>query len=174
MIKKIVYKKCENWGYSEASHVIRKEHYELSLLFDALRPCRYWMFIDKGDDMVIITNQWDKEEYFNEENIPKLIMTRHNYEEVMNIIEQNSHNPAMYLVLWQDNEGIVHLESKNILSEDDLLSIKLDKQAKIEIERQWEKKLKSCWLKKCYWKLIESIRPKLIKIYKELRTFLNF
>jgi hypothetical protein len=172
MIKKIVYEYKEEYGYWPVVGYTIKDKWAIAMLFETFNELHHeWMFIDKGDDEVIITNKWDKEDYFNEENIPKLVMSRQNYDEVMNACNINKNNPKQYVVLSQDDSGWMRLEAKDKLSVDDLASIEEDRKAGQEWEKNWKKRANANRFINFFRSLKYDIRCFSIKAYKKIREF---
>ncbi len=172
MIKRIVYESSERYGYCQVAQGIAHGKNDIAMLYLSFKlQYSEWMLVAKGDDKVEIWNMILEEEYFNEEDIPKLIMSRKNYDEVINALNENRNMPKQYLVLSQDDTGWIHLEAKNELSKLDLISIEQDKKAGQEWEAAWKKRANEHKFKQLLRGWHYELRCLAIKAYKKMREF---
>ncbi|MBP9764929.1 hypothetical protein KBD08_01175 [Candidatus Babeliales bacterium] len=172
MIKRIVYESSERYGYWQVANGIAHGKNDIAMLYLSFKlQHSEWVFVDKGHDEVIIVSELTKEEYFNEEDLPTLIMSRKNYDEVINALNENRNMPKQYLVLSQDDFGWIYLEAKDELSELDLISIEQDQKAGQEWEVAWKKRASEHKVKQLlrYWHY--ELRCLAIKVYKKVREF---
>ena len=131
-MKKIIYKKTQDCGYWSAAGFISDKNSLLDLLITSFNEYRDWITIDVVDDKVFIWNDFD-EKYFSQENIPKLVLSKENYNKIIEQWNNNLENPASYLMLSQNDIGLINLECKQELSQDDLDYIESEKQAKTSV-----------------------------------------
>jgi hypothetical protein len=167
---KIVYPKTE-YGYRKAVHSLFEKKALLSLLIHSFYVPLDIIYVMKSDDYVEIWNTLLEEDYFNEEDVPRLLMTRQNYDEVINGWNANIGNPKQYVVLSQDDSGWIRLEAKNELSADDLASIEEDRKVYQEWEENRQKRANANSVIKFFRSLQYDIRSFLIKTYKKIREF---
>ena len=104
----------------------------LYLFYLSLNPMNEWFVVESIDDKIIIWTDFFEEEGDSQEDIPKLEISKENYNKVIEQWNNNLQNPAPYLVLSQNNAGWINLECKQELSQDDLDYIEFEKQAKIK------------------------------------------
>lgn len=163
MDKKIIIQKNE-YGYFPVAAGVASGKKNIGLLYESFNLQHDWIVIEKGTDEVIIWDSWGREDYPTEDHIPKLIMTRKSYDNVIAVWNLNVDNPKKYLVLTQQEDGLITLEAKDELSEQDLLAVKEDRQAGKEWEENWKKQMDDYWFKK-KWRNLK---------YKFSRSWLSF
>jgi len=169
MIKRIVYNKTNGFGYRPCANGLSQGKNDLATLFETFDLHHDWMQVDKGPDEVIIWNTWDREDYPTEDHIPKLIMTRKSYNDIVEVWNLNIDNPKKYLVLMQNEDGLIMLEAKNELSEQDLQAIEEDVQAGQEWEENWKKRYDDHWVKKTW----RNLKYKLGRLWLGFRQWLQ-
>ena len=133
MIKYIL--KLQNQKYEQLYKFSGEEKANLHTLKMSLNPYSNWITIEEKDDKVYIWINLDEEDYDTWEDIPKLILSMQNYEEIVNAWNLNNKNPKKYLIFTQNDNEVVSLESKDELSQEDLNQLKLDK----ESQEKWSK-----------------------------------
>lgn len=168
---KIVYQKTEKYGYRRTVNSLFEKKALLSLLVDSFHFPLEIIYVMKSNDYVEIWNTLLEEDYFNEEDVPRLLMTRQNYDEVINVWNINIDNPKQYVVLSQDDLGWIRLEAKNELSADDLASIEEDRKAGQEWEENRRKRANANRFTNFFKSLQYDVRCFLIKAYKKIREF---
>ena len=76
--------------------------------------------------------QWinlDEEEYDTWEDIPKVTLTKNNFDEIIKTWNENVKNLRKYLVFTQNDDETFLLEAKDELSEEDLKQLERDKES---------------------------------------------
>lgn len=130
-MKKVVYKKTDHDAYLVVYDFISLKNSLLSYLLDSFRSYNCHILIDLIDHETVML--WDKyleDEYKSFEEVPKLILQRSNYNHIVEQWNQNTKHPAKYLVLVQNKEGLVALEPKDRLNQEDLDFIESEKMEK--------------------------------------------
>ena len=170
MIKRIVYKLTENHGYWPMAQGLALGKEDLATLFETFDLHHDWMVVDKGPEEVIIWNVWDREDYPTDDDIPQLVMTRKSYDDVITVWNENIKNIKPYLVLMQDDTGLITMEAKNTLSENDLAAIEQDRKAGQEWEENWKKLSSENRFKKALRNLHDNIK----RIWLRFRQWIKF
>lgn len=117
-------------GYWEINKNCHNEKLSLlSLLFLSFNKYRDWISTEEKDDNVYIWINLDEDDYNTWEAIPKLMLSKGNYEEIFNIWNENAKNPKRYLVFTQDINNTITLAAKDELSQQDLERVELDKKS---------------------------------------------
>ncbi|MBI2353372.1 hypothetical protein HYV11_03995 [Candidatus Dependentiae bacterium] len=117
-MKKIIYEKILQYRYQPINN-LTKQNRTLTFIINSFDHFYDFIIIDGTDDHIYMWNDFDKEKY-TKENLPILKMSYKNYTDIINQWDTNLANPAPYLVLTQDEDGFVNLESKQTLSQEDL------------------------------------------------------
>lgn len=99
---------------------------DIYFLYLSLNPYHDWISTIYKDDKVYIWNDFDEEDYDSWDDIPKVELSKKNYEHIVKEWNQNVKNPAPYLVFSQDDAGWFDLQVKQKLSNDELNEIKKD------------------------------------------------
>ena len=133
-MEKLIYKYDKNFDYWTVSQFVSYPKSEMILLKMSFNPQNYWIIVDIHGENIAIWDSFDEEDTLFEK-IPKLRMSKQNYEEITELWNQNFKKPAEYLIFCRDNNGMIHLEVKNELSQDDLTAIEEDRLAKLKYEQ---------------------------------------
>lgn len=106
---------------------------DLNLLYMSLNPTNDWIKTLSKDDTVYIWINFDEEEYETWEEIPKLELTKSNYQSLISQIIKNKNKPAPYVIFSQDNSGKFYFTTKQKLSPEEIKILEHDK---LEAEKQ--------------------------------------
>lgn len=133
MIKYIV--KYENGGYEQLDKYSGKEKANLHTLKMSFNPYNDWITIEERDDNVYIWINFDEDDYDTWEEIPKLILSKQNYEVIIKTWSENIKHPKKYLIFMQNDKNKIILEAKDELSQEDLKQLEWDKAS----QERWAK-----------------------------------
>ena len=119
-MKKIIYHNTEQFSYQVYYNRVSAHNSILDFVYSSFIPMYDWMMFDiKGEDY-IIWNQFVADEYSSFKDVPKLKISKKNYNEIEQVLRENSQKEAPFLVFTQDDSGWITLERKQELSADDL------------------------------------------------------
>ncbi|MBI2352824.1 hypothetical protein HYV11_01100 [Candidatus Dependentiae bacterium] len=99
----------------------------LYMLFLSFNKYRNWIIVEERDDKVYIWDSFDEDDYDNWEDIPKLIMSKQNYDYILGKIAKVVNQKPKYFILSYGDNGWIDLEIKDELSQDDLMHIDQEK-----------------------------------------------
>lgn len=170
MIKNI-YQITDQYYYQKMTKMHFGPKAKLNFLFDSLIVLNDIIYIMKDDQYVVIGNTiYDESCRENgEEDSKRLILSRSSYEDVVLAWNLNVKNPKKYLVLTQDQDGLITLEAKDELSKQDLQALEEDRQAGLKWEEKWKKQIDDYWVKKKWL----SLKYNLSRLWLRFRQWLQ-
>lgn len=99
----------------------------LSLLFLSFNKYRDWITVEERGEKVYVWINLDEDDYDNWEDISKLIMSKENYDYILEKITKVANQKPKYFIMSYDDNGWIDLETKDELSQDDMRYIDQEK-----------------------------------------------
>lgn len=93
---------------------------DLNLLYMFFSEVADWIIYDERKGKVYLWIEFLEEEYSSWNEMPKLEISKSNYDYIETVWKANENNLAPFLVFIQDDSGWITLERKQELSADDL------------------------------------------------------
>lgn len=132
---KKLYLKFNNVGYDQILLISSEKNSDLNLMLMSLNAIHDWISILQEDEIIYIWIDFLEEEYDSWQEIPKLELSKENYDQIIEQWNQNIENPAAYLVLSQDESGWISLEPQKELSQQDLDFLESERQEQLKYEK---------------------------------------
>ena len=134
-MQKIVYELRDNVSYWSVAQFMPYPKSQMHLLQMSFNEQYDWISVDIQGEQVTIWDSFD-EKHESWDKLSKLYLSKKNYDLVVGEWNKNAEDPTKYLVFCRDNNGQIHLEAKNELSNDDLRAIEEDRQSKLMHEER--------------------------------------
>lgn len=103
----------------------------LYLLFLSFNKYRDWIVTEERGDNVYLWDIFEEDDYDRWEDIPKLIISKKNYDSILEILKKIIDDKPKYFILSYDDNRRVDLVSKNELSQEDWQHIDQEKYQKL-------------------------------------------
>ena len=170
-MRKLYLKDYKESGYGLVKQTI---NFDIQYLWSSFDYTNNWILVDEDDGWVTIRCMWDmktqkwkdfisleeKKQYDeayakywwkNWEEIPKLEITKQNYDQVLKEWERLKKSKAPYGIISIDNMGWVRIEGKDKLDQQDLQDLKEEHQKYLNYKEKWDVYKPFTWKKNEEW-----------------------